>query len=131
MTAPRYTLLFDGGCNPNPGAGYGSYRFTHEPTGRTKLETLDFEESPLTNNEAEWLTLVQALHRLTGLLAGRPCYLTITGDSRLVINQLTGQWSCDDRFAALRKAALALLAGIDGWEATWCPRAECLAAFGH
>ena len=95
----RPTVVFDGGSRGNPGPGYGSYalQFGDEPP---QVAHLEFEEE-MTNNEAEYEALIRALEDLRGRLtamgaAPRQCEVTVHGDSRLVINQVTGAWKARD-----------------------------------
>lgn len=129
----NYRLVFDGGADPNPGKGYGSYQFEHIPTGKTRLERFDIEEGDVTNNEAEWLTLIQALHRLRSLLGARipATRLEIVGDSRLVINTLSQGWNCNPRLAHLRDAVKSLLNGFVGWSCQWMGRDSIVEVLGH
>src|SRR5215510_12788812 len=54
-----YLIVFDGGSRGNPGAGYGSYA-VFEGTQPAPVQRLEFPGS-LTNNEAEYHTLLAAL----------------------------------------------------------------------
>jgi ribonuclease HI len=50
--------------------------------------------------------------------------LRICGDSRLVIDQLTGRWKCrKEELRRCRDECLGLLAGIT-WEAVWVARVD-------
>lgn len=88
-------IVFDGGSRGNPGPGYGSYALIfgeHPP----QVIHLDFQEE-MTNNEAEYEALMCALEDLRGRLTAAgsdpcQCHVTVHGDSRLVINQVTGAW---------------------------------------
>jgi len=88
-------IVFDGGSRGNPGPGYGSYALLfadHLP----QVVHLEFEDE-MTNNEAEYEALICALEDLRGRLTAmgsdpRHCKVTAHGDSRLVINQVTGAW---------------------------------------
>ena len=86
-------VVFDGGCVPNPGRGYGSY--TIELDG-VLVDTvrLDFsDQGSFTCNRAEWATLLAALTRLQELIgAGSDYDIEVRGDSQIVINGCTGTW---------------------------------------
>ncbi len=89
-----YTITFDGGSQGNPGPGYGSYALTRVSDGKTDLVRLDFGRA-MTNNEAEYETLLAGLQALTERIeaAGRtPADFTVEvrGDSALVIHQVGG-----------------------------------------
>ena len=130
-------LRFDGGTlDGKTGVGYGSYEFRHPASGRCLLEQIDLDDigGLVTNNEAEYLTLIQALHRLRALYGDRcdRIELAVIGDSQIVLRQVSGAYGCNTAtLAALRDAALALLGPFRGWEVTWVPRAEMVTVFGH
>lgn len=95
----RPTVIFDGGSRGNPGPAYGSYvlQFGGEPP---QLSHLKFGKQ-MTNNEAEYETLIRALEDLRGQLTAmgtnpRQVEVAVEGDSRLVINQVTGTWRARD-----------------------------------
>lgn len=95
----RFTIIFDGGSRGNPGPGYGSYTLLidNQPSQLTRL---DFEDD-MTNNEAEYETLIRALEDLQGQLAvigrdPRGVDVLVLGDSQLVISQVTGVWKARD-----------------------------------
>ena len=95
VSVGRATLVFDGGSRGNPGPSYGSYALRFDD-GPPQVSHLDFEED-MTNNEAEYETLIRALEDLLGRLTDvgvdpRQQEVTVQGDSRLVINQVTGAW---------------------------------------
>ncbi|HYF66024.1 MAG TPA: reverse transcriptase-like protein [Herpetosiphonaceae bacterium] len=127
----RVEIIFDGGADPNPGRGYGSYRLTVNGKPRA-VKRLAFPGT-MTNNEAEYNTLIGALeeiHAHSRDLARTT--VAINGDSSLVINQINGAWKAKDaRMAALRDRALALLAPLQGWSATWHGRSNSVRVLGH
>jgi len=91
--APDYVIIFDGGSRGNPGPGYGSY-IIRTRKGQEARRRLEFEET-MTNNEAEYRTLIAALEDLIGRIerTGKdPSAFTleIRGDSQLVLAQLQG-----------------------------------------
>lgn len=128
-----YLVVFDGGSRGNPGDGYGSYAiFDDKGAGHTTR--LSFESSPLTNNEAEYHTLLAALsdlHRRLGRRASATT-LKVLGDSQLVIRQVSGEWEAKDpRMQALRDEVLAELAKFKGYRLGHQPREETLRVLGH
>lgn len=133
---PTYTLVFDGGSRGNPGPGYGSYVLTRTDTGEQRLERVDFRRR-MTNNEAEYETLIVALEDLLAeldRLGRRPHQfdIEIRGDSRLVINQVTGRWKArDQRMARYRDNVRRLLNHFGASRLHWQPRAESVAVLGH
>jgi ribonuclease HI len=88
-------ITFDGGALGNPGKGYGSYLI--EGLRSDPIVTrLDFSPNGelVTNNQAEYRTLISALRGLVNDPAVDPGVLgiEICGDSKLVIEQLAGRW---------------------------------------
>ncbi len=113
MGPGRYELVFDGGSRGNPGPAYGSFRIRPIGGRPRQAERLRFEYG--TNNEAEYWSLIHGLQALLKYLSGEgtdplEVSLEVRGDSRLVINQLKGEWKAkDQRMRALRDEALGLL----------------------
>jgi ribonuclease HI len=97
---------------------------------------LDFGRQ-MTNNEAEYETLIAGLRGLTERIeaAGRsPVEFTleIRGDSALVIHQLEGTWQAkDNRMRALRNQARELLAHFVGHRMVLQSREESVRVLGH
>jgi ribonuclease HI len=128
-----YLVVFDGGSRGNPGAGYGSYAI-FDASGAGFTIRLTFEDGPLTNNEAEYQTLLAALRDLGQRLGRRApaATLKITGDSQLVIRQLSGEWDArDGRMRALRDEARAALAQFQGYRLSQQPREDIVRILGH
>ena len=130
-----YTVTFDGGSLGNPGKGYGSYQIERSGTDTVLRESVDFDIGPVTNNEAEYLTLIQALHRL--LDSSPPSKrsarsVVLIGDSKLVLNQVSGQWQVSKELLGyLRDAVWELITEFADVRTTWVPRAEIVKLFGH
>ncbi len=132
---PVIRILFDGGSRGNPGPGYGSY-YIRFPDGRGETVRLDFGRR-MTNNEAEYHTLLTALEDLSGRLQGEgrsPAEFTleIRGDSVLVISQLAGDWKArNPRMRALRDRVREWLGQFGGYRLEWVPRGIVLRYLGH
>ncbi|WP_054493174.1 ribonuclease HI family protein [Ardenticatena maritima] len=132
----HYVLIFDGGSKGNPGKGYGSAMLVRTDTGQRKVQRFDFEGS-LTNNEAEYKTLIEAVRLLLDKIRAHgkdpAAYrLEVRGDSDLVVQQLSGRWKARDaRMAALRDEALALLNQFGGWRITHHDRSNSVHWLGH
>ena len=124
-------LVFDGGSLGNPGRGYGSYRLKRGEGAWGPVTRL--EHGPrLTNNEAEYLTLVGALAALVAEQDPAGVELTVYGDSQLVIRQLEGAWKVRAaNLAAHHAAARAALARFGRVRLVWQPRAKSVALLGH
>lgn len=131
-----YVILFDGGSHGNPGPGYGSYRLTRVADGRSWTVRLDFGEE-MTNNEAEYRTLIAALEGLIDRIwaaRGDPSEFTVEvrGDSALVLRQIEGRWKAkDDRMRALRNRARELLSRFKAHRLVLQGREESVKALGH
>jgi len=131
-----YLIVFDGGSQGNPGPGYGSYRLTRVADGRSDTVRLDFGQE-MTNNEAEYRTLIAALEGLIDRIqaAGRdPSDFTVEvrGDSALVLRQVQGSWKAkDDRMRLLRNQVRALLSRFKGHRFVLQGREESVRLLGH
>lgn len=129
---PARTILieFDGGANPNPGRGYGSFQVTDGAT-LLPVERREFD-GRLTNNEAEWDTLIAAVRYCLINLDTSDAALLIRGDSQLVLHCVSGRWKT--KMLHLRKRLeliRSLLAQFKEWRTEWRGRAESVALFGH
>lgn len=130
----EYTITFDGGARGNPGQGYGSYEIRSGAGSR--IERLRFGHR-VTNNEAEYRTLIAALRDLIAQVAAEgktpaTTALTVRGDSQLVIYQLTGQWKVKTpHIRPLHAEATALLNHFGSAALRWHARAHSVRALGH
>ena len=151
MKRTKWVLVFDGGSRGNPGPGYGSYALI-KPTESADLPELaepsalsarsadvvrlDFG-ARMTNNEAEYDTLIAALEDLIARItqAGRnPAEFSVEvrGDSRLVINQVSGAWKArDERMRTRRDRVRELLDRFGSYELRRQPRQESVRLLGH
>jgi probable phosphoglycerate mutase len=82
-----FTLRFDGGCQPNPGEGAGSY-WIESPDGKV-IEEGGVYLQRCTNNIAEYTGFIEGLYACLrhGLVR-----IKVEGDSMLVVCQTTGKW---------------------------------------
>lgn len=120
------TLWFDGACEPrNPGgtATWGYVLRVEDGRDARDHGLAAKAGSPMaTNNVAEYMGL---LHGLKAARRARVKRLAIRGDSLLVIRQVQGKFAVKaPRLVELHAEAKRLLAGFEGWEATWIPRAR-------
>jgi ribonuclease HI len=133
--APDYVIVFDGGSEGNPGFGYGSDAVVARD-GRKRVRRLDFEDG-MTNNEAEYDTLIAALDDVSQRVeaAGkRPADFTleVRGDSSLVLRQVRGEWKAkEERMRRRRDMARSLLARFGGYRLVEQPREESVRVLGH
>lgn len=134
--APDYILVFDGGSRGNPGWGYGSYAITRVLDGAQRLERLQLGDG-YTSNEAEYDTLIAALHDLLQRIeqAGRQPQefsLEVRGDSALVINQVLGTWKAQEpRMKERRDRCRRLLTRFGAVQLKAQPREESVRLLGH
>lgn len=127
-----YEIVFDGGSKGNPGKGYGSYQimkggeiFAHTP--------LEFGDN-ITNNQAEYMTLVHALTWLADELGDDAASATVNvlGDSQLVIRQLKGEWKIKNvRMKPLALDARKQMDRFGEVSLTWHPRINSVLRLGH
>jgi ribonuclease HI len=129
------SIVFDGGSLNNPGHGYGSYQITVGDLP-PRIVRLDFG-SPITNNEAEYLALINALEDAAATLRGqkmdpRHARLEVRGDSQLVLKQLGGQWKVKmPHLQPLRDRGRSLLDQFGAAALIWHRRAESVRVLGH
>lgn len=128
----QFIVTFDGGALGNPGKGYGSFHIAG-PEGYEARDRLEYGNR-VTNNQAEYRTLIAALDRLQrdqdGLRRGG--HVVVRGDSQLVINQVNGQWKVKNaELQPLHRQAVALLRGFDSVEVVWHRRIESVRILGH
>ncbi len=132
-----YTLIFDGGSIGNPGPGYGSFRLVRNADGRKRTRRLDFGPQ-VTNNQAEYRALIAGLAHLVAMIerAGKSpgdYRVAVQGDSRLVVNQVTGQWKVrEPGLKPLHEQALALFRRFHPDSTiAWHERAASVRVLGH
>lgn len=128
-------VVFDGGSRGNPGQGYGSFVIL-APGRKPNLVQKEYP-GQMTNNQAEYATLLEALRYILATLEGsgrdpQVYELDIRGDSELLIKQMKGEYKTKD--ATLRERgeeAHRLLRRFGQWHLTWHPREESVALLGH
>lgn len=128
----EYKIVFDGGSLGNPGKGYGSY-VIHGPDGYRVHERLTYGDD-VTNNQAEYRTLIAALQRLRHDCPGsdKAMRVAVRGDSQLVINQVNGRWKVrNPGLAPLHREAVSLLHDFGAHDVSWHPRANSVRVLGH
>jgi len=133
---PDYILVFDGGSLGNPGPGYGSYALIRTSDGKKQVVRLDFG-GEMTNNEAEYDTLIAGLRdlieRITGAKRSPSEFsVEVRGDSHLVINQVSGVWKAkDERMRARRNQVRELLNRFAAYRLRLQPRQESVRILQH
>jgi ribonuclease HI len=133
-----YCLIIDGGAlrqGSADSAGYGSFRLEAR-TGQRQTIRLDFGRG-VTNNEAEYRTLIAAMKDLVGRIqcAGKSpsdYSLLVHTDSQLVVGQLTQGWQV--KAANLRPLvdeARSLVQAFGRCDLVKVPRDEIVRVLGH
>jgi ribonuclease HI len=126
-------LVFDGGNHGHKVmAGYGSFRFYRYKGGELLNATLLEYSGLMTNNEAEYRTLLEALKYM------RAAYIVVTplvieGDSELVRKQVLGEWQVSSKGQHLKPYLNQIRDLLQGITYTYLhvPRAEIVAVLGH
>jgi ribonuclease HI len=131
----EYSIVFDGGAIGNPGQGYGSFEISGPGDFRV-LERLSYSDhgEVITNNEAEYMTLIAALERLMSELgeSALTADVTIHGDSMLVINQVNGVWKIKKpHLKQLRDRVAELLSRFHSTQVKWHSRLNSVWVLGH
>jgi ribonuclease HI len=91
----------------------------------------------MTNNEAEYATLIAGLEDLARQLISEgireaEVRLEVRGDSQLVLSQLAGEWRVrNPRLRVLWERARGLLAGYGAVKYLRLPRGRVVAVLGH
>ena len=127
-----YLITFDGGAIGNPGKGYGSYHIVG-PEGVIAHQRLEFEDR-VTNNQAEYRTLIGALEHLSrhvGPIASTTA-IAVRGDSQLVVNQVNGRWKVKNaELQPLHRRAAELLGEFGRVDLAWHERSKSVRLLGH
>lgn len=131
-TPQAYEIVFDGGSLGNPGKGYGSYEITAD--GKVLHRERKEYGDNITNNQAEYQTLIEALSWLAARLGPAAAHsrVTVLGDSQLVLNQILGRWKVkNDGLRPLHRQASDLVAGFGEVDLTWHARSNSVMRLGH
>lgn len=126
-------IYFDGGANPNPGRGYGSYEVIGDESLKHKSLKQEFG-SPLTSNQAEYRSLIAALRWLSHHVQHPRAVsrVLIFTDSMLVCQQLRKRWKVKVlHIKELVDETRVLLANYPKWEINWHGRHNNVKRFGH
>jgi ribonuclease HI len=136
VTAPAtgltFEIVFDGGSLGNPGKGYGSYEVTCR--GEVLRHVRHEYGDNITNNQAEYQTLIEALKWLAEDLGPKAnsARLVVNGDSMLVINQLSGKWKVKNAgIRPLVQITQELIGRFGQVTLTWHDRSNSVKRLGH
>ena len=118
------SLYFDGSCEPvNPG-GIATAGWILKGDGGKVIDSAALfvcEGAKATNNVAEYSALLAGLKQACSFLSAGDA-LVIFGDSKLVINQLTGSWRINkDHLRKLRDECIQVIGDIP-FQAEWIER---------
>ncbi len=127
-----FEIVFDGGSLGNPGKGYGSYEITSH--GEVVRHTRHEYGNNVTNNQAEYQTLIEALKWLATQLgdSASTAKVLVNGDSLLVLNQLLGKWKVkNEGLRPLHKEASSLIKLYKDVSLVWHARSNSVKRLGH
>ena len=128
-----FEIVFDGGSLGNPGKGYGSYDITSNGNPYQKTLEIQYGDN-ITNNQAEYQTLIEALSWLKQDLGDRARQATVSvhGDSKLVIMQSLGKWKVNHQgLRPLNQQVKDLMTAFGSVSLQWHARAKSVARLGH
>lgn len=129
-----FTVICDGGCEPNPGKMYGSWQVI-DRQGNKSGGSQKFGSG--TNNVAEYRSLILALESIVAKLEKSglsPAAFMVRcwSDSKLIVNQLNGDWAIrDSKLRELNLETTTLLKKFKNWRIDWQPREETVKVLGH
>lgn len=129
---PAYEIVFDGGALGNPGKGYGSYEITSQGAV-VRHQREDYGDN-VTNNQAEYQTLIEALKWLASDLGpdAAATRVVVNGDSLLVLNQLMGKWKVkNEGLRPLHREASQLVRRFANVSLIWHARSNSVKRLGH
>ncbi len=127
-----FEIVFDGGALGNPGKGYGSYEIT-SAGGVIRHQREDYGDN-VTNNQAEYQTLIEALKWLERDLGAQAATtrVIVNGDSLLVLNQLLGKWKVkNEGLRPLHREAAQLIQKFKDVSLIWHARNNSVKRLGH
>jgi probable phosphoglycerate mutase len=129
----RYEIVFDGGALGNPGLGYGSYEITSNGSILRPVHREEYGDN-VTNNQAEYRTLIAALRWLADYLGAdrASASVLVNGDSQLVLNQLMGRWKVkNEGLRPFWQEARELIAAFGDVQLVWHDRSNSVRRLGH
>lgn len=134
-----FNIYFDGGTiGANNGSkcdGYGSWQIVWNGFIKTMSRKIFLQEThhiPITNNVAEYLSLLDALDWLSTVLNKNDYSIKISGDSQLVLKQIEGSMKTrGGNLLKLRDSAREYISSFASQEIDWQPRKHSVKRFGH
>lgn len=133
-----FNIYFDGGTNGSPQGnhgGYGSWEIVWNGFSK-KVSRAQFTNETfglkITNNVAEYLSLIGALVWLQSVKEKGDYHVKIHGDSQLVLKQLTGEYKIKtEHLRYFHGQCKNLLSKFGKWETCWQKRLNNVRRFGH
>lgn len=114
-------VFFDGSSKNNGPNGFGAYSYLIKQDGKVAFSASHTLGYGYTNNQAEYHGALDAIFKANRLFPGEE--KTLIGDSKLVINQLSGEWKCRDAsLLVLYRQCKAHLGGE--WKFKWVSRSD-------
>lgn len=107
MAMKKVEMYTDGACSGNPGAG--GYACILVYSGREKV--ISGGEAETTNNRMEMTAVIEGLSALK-----EPCKVTVTSDSKYVIDAITLGWVYSWKKNGWKKADKKPALNVDLWE---------------
>ncbi len=104
-------IYTDGACRGNPGVGGWGAVLVYEANGHRHEKELSGGEDQTTNNRMELTAVIEALSALK-----ESCRVTLTSDSKYVIDALTLGWAEGWRARGWKKADKSPALNPDLWE---------------
>lgn len=133
MSVPTFHIYFDGGGSGEYAYGSWEVEFMGFLYGNRRLRfpaTLGGVRT--TSNCAEYLALLCALDWLQSVKEPRNYAVKVSGDSKLVINQVNRFWKCKlPHLQMLRLQVWNRLENFAWFDCEWKPRQHSVARFGH
>lgn len=131
----NYKIWSDGGCSVHTEHKmYGSYVIMTK-SGKTKNKKFELGEG--TNNQAEYLSVIEALNDLYKTItdAGKESSkysVVVYVDSMLVKQQVTGKWKIKDQdLKSLHATINYIVTAFSKVDFVWIPREEIVDVLGH
>lgn len=115
----KFSIFCDGACKPNPGI-MGIGVVIKDESGQ-RVHAISKKLGEGTNNVAEYTSIIEALKYMLAHYAGAE--ITICMDSQLVVRQVNGEYSVNDKLLNLH-GAVKLLLGKFKWSIKHIPREQ-------
>lgn len=118
------------------GEGYGSWEVEwngfSKKVSREIFKPEDYELPTITNNSAEYLSLMEALIWIQSVADKNSFTVKIHGDSQLVLFTLSGRYQTKKpHLKSFRDRCLKLLEDFSGFSVEWQGRINNVRRFGH